>query len=237
MNYFSYFSEIEEAFVRRRGKSLLLSPLDWALIEAWKERGIPLHVVLRAIETVFDTLEKQPARKRSIKSLVYCRDEVENLFAVWLDARIGDQESPKSKVQSPKSKDAEPEIKRETIISHLQTITENLQRSRIELNGGWQQLSAEILSSLQTAQKYYDVNGDLEILESNLSGLDRQIDGRLPHIFSENESLKIKAETAAQLRSHKSRMNEEIYHETFKNLLIKNLRDRADLPRFSLFYL
>ena len=44
MNYFNYFTEIEDAFVRRRGKHLLLSPMDWALIESWKELKVPLHV-------------------------------------------------------------------------------------------------------------------------------------------------------------------------------------------------
>ena len=54
LNYFSYFSEIEDTFIRRRGKHLMLSPMDWALIEGWKERGVPLHVVVRAIEHAFD---------------------------------------------------------------------------------------------------------------------------------------------------------------------------------------
>src|SRR6202040_2450775 len=57
LNYFNYFTEIEDAFVRRRGKHLHLSPLDWALIESWKETGIPLHVALRAIEKSFDSWE------------------------------------------------------------------------------------------------------------------------------------------------------------------------------------
>ena len=48
MNYFNYFTEIEEHFQRARGTSLfLLSPLDWALIETWSESGVPLEAVLR----------------------------------------------------------------------------------------------------------------------------------------------------------------------------------------------
>jgi hypothetical protein len=53
MNYYNYFTEIEDTFVRRRGKHLLLSPIDWAMIEGWQERGVPLHIVLRGIESVF----------------------------------------------------------------------------------------------------------------------------------------------------------------------------------------
>src|ERR687884_204513 len=53
LNYFNYFTEIEDAFIRRRGKHLLVSPLDWSLMESWKEMGVPLHVVLRGIERAF----------------------------------------------------------------------------------------------------------------------------------------------------------------------------------------
>src|SRR2546429_5577642 len=76
LNYFSYFSEIEDTFIRRRGKHLMLSPIDWALIESWKERGVPLHVVLRAIEHAFDSYESKK-HKRTVKTLLYCQEEVE----------------------------------------------------------------------------------------------------------------------------------------------------------------
>ena len=88
MNYFNYFTEIEDAFVRRRGKHLFLSPMDWALMETWKETGIPLHIVLRGVERSFDSFEAKP-RKRSVKSLLYCREEVEAQYAEWLDSRVG----------------------------------------------------------------------------------------------------------------------------------------------------
>ncbi|MEK7723812.1 MAG: hypothetical protein AAB336_05655, partial [Acidobacteriota bacterium] len=63
MNYFNYFSEIEETFIRRRGKNLFLSPLDWALMETWQEREVPIHIVLRAIEKVFDNYEKSSKKR------------------------------------------------------------------------------------------------------------------------------------------------------------------------------
>ena len=85
MNYYNYFSEIEETFIRRRGRNLLLSPLDWALIETWQERGIPLRIVLRGIEKVFDGVDKQTAQKRTVKSLIYCREEIEAQYAEWLE--------------------------------------------------------------------------------------------------------------------------------------------------------
>src|SRR5947209_19086825 len=88
LNYFNYFTEIEDTFIRRRGKHLLLSPLDWALIESWKEMGVPLHVALRGIERAFDSYESRP-RHRSVKSLLYCQEEVEAQFAEWQEAQVG----------------------------------------------------------------------------------------------------------------------------------------------------
>jgi len=88
LNYFNYFTEIEDAFVRRRGKHLLLSPMDWALIESWKAMSIPLHVALRGIEKAFDSWEAKP-RKRSVKTLLYCQEEVEAQYAEWLESRVG----------------------------------------------------------------------------------------------------------------------------------------------------
>ena len=51
MNYFNYYTEIEEHFQRARGTGLfLLSPLDWALIESWNNAGVPLEAVLRRLK-------------------------------------------------------------------------------------------------------------------------------------------------------------------------------------------
>src|SRR5258705_10094491 len=88
MNYFNYYTEIEDAFVRRRGKHLFLSPMDWALMEIWKEQGIPLHVVLRGVERSFDSFEAKP-RKRSVKSLLYCQEEVEAQYDEWMESQVG----------------------------------------------------------------------------------------------------------------------------------------------------
>src|SRR5688572_13721631 len=92
LNYFDYFTEIEDTFVRRRGKHLLLSSVDWALIESWKEMGVPLHVALRGIEQAFDSYEAKP-RKRSVKTLLYCQEEVEAQYAEWLESRVGASDS------------------------------------------------------------------------------------------------------------------------------------------------
>jgi hypothetical protein len=58
MNYYNYFTEIEEHFVRRRGKHLMVSPMDWSLIAVWRDSGVPLHVALRGIDLAMDTFQE-----------------------------------------------------------------------------------------------------------------------------------------------------------------------------------
>src|SRR5215813_10332490 len=89
MNYFNYFTEIEEEFVKRRGSHMLVSPLDWTLIETWKQRGIPLHIVLRGINSSFDGYDQRLSRGRKVNSLFFCQQEVEAQFQEYVESRVG----------------------------------------------------------------------------------------------------------------------------------------------------
>src|ERR1700741_2109433 len=77
-NYFNYFTEIEEHFQRRRGSLLLLSTLDWALIETWRAAGIPLEAALRGIDEAFDKYEarQHKGRQRRVNGLAWCAQAV-----------------------------------------------------------------------------------------------------------------------------------------------------------------
>ncbi len=92
-NYFNYFTEIEEHFQRRRGSILLLSTLDWALIETWREAGIPLQAVLRGIDDAFDKYDarKSRARMRSINGLAWCTQAVMDAVEAMKEASVGAQ--------------------------------------------------------------------------------------------------------------------------------------------------
>ena len=236
MNYFSYFSEIEELFVRRRGRNLLLSPLDWALIEAWKEREIPLHVVLRGIAAVFDSADAMPApRRRPIKSLMYCREEVEAQFEVWLAANVGSQ-TQEATIEIEAQNEQLP-VSREEILEHLDKAEKSLQFPRINLNHNWREISIDVLNELQRARKSFAQNADAERLEKILNRIDHRVDEALLESFPAENLAAIKSETAAQLRGVRSRMSAETYAQTFKTLLLKTLREHAELARLSLFYL
>jgi hypothetical protein len=93
MNHFAYFSEIEEHFSRRRGTLLLLSTLDWALIETWRDAGVPLEAVLRGIDNAFDRYEarshKAGGRVRKVNGLAWCAQAVMQAAEEIVDASTG----------------------------------------------------------------------------------------------------------------------------------------------------
>jgi hypothetical protein len=88
-NYFNYFTEIEEHFQRRRGTILLLSTLDWALIETWKDAGIPLEAVIRGIDAAFEKFDKRRPSHKKVNSLAYCAQAVITAAEDMKEAAVG----------------------------------------------------------------------------------------------------------------------------------------------------
>jgi hypothetical protein len=237
LNYYNYFTEIEEAFIRRRGKNLMLSPLDWALIESWQEREVPLHIVLRGIERVFDTIDKQPNRKRSVKSLFYCKEEIEAQFAEWLESQVG-ASSPESAVPSlkPENGGSHSEkgelFSREAIAAHLSEVTDELKLALEKAeNADWRETLERVVNRLAELAGNYE---SAEKLEESLEKLDALLDESL---LKTAETETLKADTARQMASYKSQMERDVFERTLDLMILKTLRERARVPRLSLFYL
>jgi hypothetical protein len=238
LNYFSYFSEIEDTFVRRRGKHLLLSPMDWALIESWKERGVPLHVALRAIEHAFDSYEAK-RRKRSVKTLLYCQEEVEAQYAEWLESRVGSHEEAQEKGED----DAKSPFPRAVVLAHLARSREEL----MELADARRQTSAdEFCEALTRATALLEelendyaaaAQPDARKLEESLTGIERMLDETIRKTVADEDLNSANAELDAQLKPYKRHMDKAAYAETRENLLRKRLRELLGVPRLSLFFL
>ena len=241
LNYYNYFTEIEETFIRRRGKNLLLSPLDWALIESWQEREVPLHIVLRGIERVFDTIDKQPARKRSVKSLFYCKEEIEAQFAEWLERQVGkNSEVPGSEFQVPGSRSENGDsaeaggelFSREAIDLHLETVSAQLARAvERAANGELREAFERVSNRLQELSGKFET---AEKMEESLEKLDAILDETL---LKNAETESLKTEVSRQIASYKNKMDAEVFQRTVDLMVLKKLREGAEIPRLSLFYL
>ena len=224
MNYYNYFTEIEDAFIRRRGKHLLLSPLDWALIEGWQERGVPLHVVLRAIEDVFDGFEKQPNQSRTIKSLFYCREEIEAQFAEWTAAQVGAHEDGKEKFDH--------QFSRDTVVEHIEKAVKALETNEAE---NLREDFARAIARLE--ELLANLGDDFEYVDRTLYDIESFLDRALL-TNSDKEHLKnLKKEVTTQLKLYRSAMDKETYKNTLELMLLKCLREDAGVPRLGLFYL
>jgi hypothetical protein len=239
LNYFNYFTEIEDAFVRRRGKHLFLSPMDWALMETWKEQGIPLHIVLRGVEHSFDSFESRP-RKRSVKSLLYCQEEVEAQFAEWLEAHVG---SASKKEVGDADDGASMPFSFAAVSEHLLRSRLSIERLALERRqSGEDDLSealvragallAEIESDFASSSEF-----DARKLEDSLTGLERMLNDAVLSVAATSDLDVARAEVKAQLSPYRKQMEAAAYDQTLSNLLLKRLRERYGVPRLSLFYL
>jgi len=233
LNYFNYFTEIEDAFVRRRGKHLFLSPIDWALMETWKQQGIPLHIVLRGVEKSFDSYEARP-RKRTVKTLLYCQEEVEAQYAEWVEAHVG-------------SSPASPEPESGKTPFSFAAITEHLQRCRSALSELAQSRKQEddLSEAIKRAVALLaDIENDFvsgatldtRKVEDSLTVLERLLNDSMLSVASSSTLDELKKGVKDQLKPYKAQMDGPVYKQTFDNLLLKRLREQFSMPRLSLFY-
>lgn len=241
MNYFNYFTEIEDAFIRRRGKHLLLSPMDWALIESWKEMKVPLHVALRGIERSFDSWEAKP-RQRTVKSLLYCQEEVEAQYAEWLDAHIG------TAAESDDSVSAEPEnaglpFPRTAVLEHLDRCRAGLSAAAEKRSASYPDDLVEALERgasqlIELQNEFADATlPNAQKLEQSLTGVERMLSDALLSVAGSEQLDALTREVEKQLKPYRKQMEPAVYEQTRNNLLLKRLRETYNVPRLSLFYI
>jgi hypothetical protein len=221
LNYFNYFSEIEDTFIRRRGKILMLSPLDWALMETWQEREIPLHIVLRAIEQVFDNHEKSN-KKRTIKGLTFCREEIEAQHEEWLESQVGKQTEQSSDAETDET------FTLEGVTEHIADVISALQNA---INPAFEETFTRIIGRLNELKN--TLTDDFEKVEASLAQIEKILDEELKR----NAGKLHLTDIEQQLSGYKKSLDKETYQKTFDLMLLKRLRDEHEIPRLSLFYL
>jgi hypothetical protein len=230
-NYFNYFTEIEEHFQRRRGTLLLLSTLDWALIETWREAGVPLEAVLRGIDNAFDKHDAKPnARTRRVNGLAWCAQAVMEAAQEMQEAAVGMAR------EQPADKTAQQGFERERIAAWLTRGADELMAAPL------QGLAAE--SAREIAARLREMAGsaegcatDLEALERNLLVLEDKLMTTIVATMPEPEMVALKEQSARELAPYKRKMQVAQIRQIEQQFLHKQLVDRHKLPRLSLFYM
>jgi hypothetical protein len=236
-NYFNYFTEIEEYFWRKRGAHLLVSPLDWAIVETWQRAGIPLEAVLRGIDSAFQSYQRsRRGAGRPLKSLAYCVDAV-------LDAATEKQETSAGAGPELKrsAKQGEP-FSREELRNFLLRNVEKLERAAERLNSSDAELARRIgqaRASLAGVMPLLDSPADLDIegLERRLSAVEEKLSAALLAAADENMLVNILSDLDRQLAPYRRRMSAEQLGQLERQYTQKRLLERFGLPRLSLFYL
>ena len=235
-NYFNYFTEIEEYFWKKRGAHLLVSPLDWAIMEAWQKAGVPLEAALKGIDRAFESYGRsRRGAGKPLKSLAYCTDAV-------LEAAEESQEAAAGSAPKGGRAKMEGTFSREELKAYfaknaaqLEKAAEKRQTERPELASRLK----EIAQALEGCETLLDTPGalDLEDLERRLTVLDEKLHAVLTSDASEDLLLRIRREVDGQLAPHRRKMKAEQLALVEKQYIQKRLLEEFGLPRLSLYYL
>jgi hypothetical protein len=234
-NYFNYFTEIEERFQKRRGSGLVLSTLDWALIETWKDAGIPLEAVLTGIDATFDKYDRRPRKTRKVNSLGYCAQEVLSAAEDMKEATVGVQRQERGDAGlSPEEIKAfllrnaallrqagDPGAKKGPPAT-LSAIAEECAAALVEM--------AEAMGEGSLGPRLEDVERRLTILEEKLMAA-------LTMAVPEPELVALRAEADREIGPYRSKMPGFQIEQLQKQFVHKRLFEKAKIPRLSLFYM
>ena len=234
-NYFNYFTEIEEYFWKKRGAHLLVSPLDWAIMEAWQKAGVPLEAALKGIDMAFESyLRSRRGAGKTLKSLAYCTDAV-------LEAAEEQQEALAGRGLKGRRTPAAETFSREELKGYFAKNGERLVQAAAINAATHPEMAArltEIATSLEGNVTLVDVPGklDLEDLERRLTILDEKMHAALTSHASEEMMLKIQREVDGQLAAYRRKMKADQLALIEKQYEQKRLLEEFGLPRLSLFY-
>jgi len=217
-NYFNYFTEVEEHFQRARGTGLfLLSPLDWALLESWKNAEVPLEAVLRGIDAAFENWRGRRVKTQMVNSLAFCAQ------AVLTEAQIMAAGS------------AQPKARRQTAPPFaLEDLRAYLERNAAALPPEYAETAASLRKLAAEVERHY---ADLEALEQRLTVLEEKMIAAARLRQSEEELFESRRELDRQLRPYRGKMTADQLAMLEKQYIERNLLEHAKLPRLSLFYM
>lgn len=220
-NYFNYFTEIEEHFQRARGTSLfLLSPLDWAIIENWKNSGVPLEAVLKGIDEAFEKWRSRKIKTRRVNSIAYCTQAV-----LESAQRLSGAGATRAR------ENAEAPFKAEEIRTHLTRSAEAIAAANHEM-------FSQIAESVRGLAEGADVHvADLENLERHLTALEDKMVAVARSLAPDETLVELRRELDVELSPYRGKMTADQISMLERRYLDTRLLERSGLPRLSLFYL
>ena len=234
LNYFNYFTEIEERFQQRRGALLLLSTLDWALIETWRDAGIPLEAVLRGIDAAFDKYEarQKRGRMRRVNGLAWCAQAV-------MEAAEKLREAAAGTVPAATVPTREAGFEPERVAAHLEAAAIALDAATVapEACAATAARLHELANEVRSGANGNTATHNLEALERILTVLEEKLFATLTAAAPEELLVGLKEHAARELAPYRSRMGAVQLRQVERQFVQKQLLVHYNLPRLSLFYM
>jgi len=230
-NYFNYFTEIEDHFQRRRGSILLLSTVDWALIETWREAGIPLAAVLRGIDSAFDKHDAKKTKRatKKVNGLAWCAQAVMIAYEEMREASVG------MHAQTEVAKEpAASGFEQERVALHLLACADALRRAKEPCAAALEETAARLEA---LAAETRAAAPKLEELDRKLLVMDEKLFAAILAAEPEQELVALKEQAARELAPYRSRMQALQIRQIEQQFLHKKIVEKYKLPRLSLFYM
>lgn len=256
LNYYNYFTEVEDHFQQKRGTWILLSTLDWALIDTWREAGIPLKVVFRGIDVTFEKWEKRRVKTRRINGLAFCVQEVEAAFEEWKEASVGGREKSARAKPEPLFSSNELHAFFQSGLAGIRSAISRLRGQAHEtagnvtasafaairepsalagdferIGGALENLTREIVESSNAESL------DFEGLERRLGAIEEKLLSAIKNAMDDRSLADLEAEAQSALAPYKRNMRADMIANLQKQFINKRLLELWSLPRFSLFHL
>jgi hypothetical protein len=233
MNYFHYFSEIEERFQKRRGSILMLSTLDWALIETWREAGVPLEAVLRGIDDAFDKYDAKLAvaktRARKVNGLAWCAQAVMQATEEMQEAATGMQKAEPREEQ-------ESGFEAERVAQFLSENARAVGEAKVpDAAAAMADETVRRLNELAAAMRESPM--PLDDLDRTLTVLEEKLFAALLSATSEEDLVALRAQADRELAPYRAKMQAVQIKQIQQQFLLKRLMQSRNLPRLSLFYM
>jgi hypothetical protein len=233
-NYFNYFTEIEERFQQRRGSLLMLSTLDWALIETWREAGVPLESVLRGIDAAFDKHDAKAlrarGRTRKVNGLAWCAQSVMEAVEQAMEASVGGSSAASGEA-------AESGFEPGRVARYLEENALKIEAAK--LNAPADATAAEVVSRLRAIAlgMHLEPGLSLEELDRTLSVLEEKLFAGLLTATPEEELVSLREQAARELAPYRGKMQAVQIKQVQQQFLQKRMLEARKLPRLSLFYM
>jgi hypothetical protein len=220
LNYFNYFTEVEEHFQQARGTALfLLSPLDWALVETWKNAGVPLEAVMRGIDSAFDKWRQKKTHTQAVNSLAYCAQ------AVMKEAEAMAKSLPVGGGAAP----AENPFPPEAVRAHLEKA-----QAAIAPLPGYEEIATSVGRLLDALEEHLR---DLQELDQRLTAIEEKMAAIARTRLSDDDLFEMRRELDLQLRPYRGKMSADQLIRLEKSFLDRKVYEKAGLPRLSLFFM